>query len=228
MEQLIVKYHRVSSIGQSLERQRIATDEYITTKYPNAMIKVFEDEQSGKNFNRKNYLEMKQFILEYKAINPNAEIVIVIKELDRFGRDMKMIKEEWQYWNKINVAINIVDNEMLNTNGKSDLEKDLISNIVFELLSYMAEKERLKNNRRQREGYNALERNEEGKLIGKNGEVVGRKKTTIDTIPNDFKKEYAKFKDGHYGKMSNLKFAEMMGIKKTTYYKYAKIIEGSK
>ena len=94
MEQLIVKYHRVSSIGQSLERQRIATDEYITTKYPNAMVKVFEDEQSGKNFNRKNYLEMKQFILEYKAINPNAEIIIVVKELDRFGRNMQMIKEE--------------------------------------------------------------------------------------------------------------------------------------
>lgn len=45
MEQLIIKYHRVSSIGQSLERQRIATDEYITTKYPNAICKTYEDEQ---------------------------------------------------------------------------------------------------------------------------------------------------------------------------------------
>ena len=226
MEQLIVKYHRVSSIGQSLERQRIATDEYITTKYPNAMVKVFEDEQSGKNFNRKNYLEMKQFILEYKAINPNAEIIIVVKELDRFGRNMQMIKEEWDYWKKVKVYINVVDTEILNTNGKSDLETELIGNIVLDLLSYFAENERLKNNRRQREGYDALEKNEEGKLIGKNGEVVGRRKTTIDTIPNDFKKEYEKFKNGDYGKMTNLKFAEMMGIKKTTFYKYAKIMEG--
>lgn len=226
MEQLIVKYHRVSSIGQSLERQRIATDEYITTKYPNAMVKVFEDEQSGKNFNRKNYLEMKQFILEYKAINPNAEIIIVVKELDRFGRNMQMIKEEWDYWKKVKVYINVVDTEILNTNGKSDLETELIGNIVLDLLSYFAENERLKNNRRQREGYDALEKNEEGKLIGKNGEVVGRRKTTIDTIPNDFKKEYEKFKNGDYGKMTNLKFAEMMGIKKTTFYKYAKILEG--
>lgn len=226
MEQLIVKYHRVSSIGQSLERQRIATDEYITTKYPNAMVKVFEDEQSGKNFNRKNYLEMKQFILEYKAINPNTEIIIVVKELDRFGRNMQMIKEEWDYWKKVKVYINVVDTEILNTNGKSDLETELIGNIVLDLLSYFAENERLKNNRRQREGYDALEKNEEGKLIGKNGEVVGRRKTTIDTIPNDFKKEYEKFKNGDYGKMTNLKFAEMMGIKKTTFYKYAKIMEG--
>ena len=226
MEQLIVKYHRVSSIGQSLERQRIATDEYITTKYPNAMVKVFEDEQSGKNFNRKNYLEMKQFILEYKAINPNTEIIIVVKELDRFGRNMQMIKEEWDYWKKVKVYINVVDTEILNTNGKSDLETELIGNIVLDLLSYFAENERLKNNRRQREGYDALEKNEEGKLIGKNGEVVGRKKTTVDTIPTEFKKEYEKFKNGDYGKMTNLKFAEMMGIKKTTFYKYAKIMEG--
>lgn len=226
MEQLIVKYHRVSSVGQSIERQRIATDEYIANKYPNAICKTYEDEQSGKNFNRKNYLEMKQFILEYKAEHPNTEIIIVVKELDRFGRNMQMIKEEWDYWKKVKVYINVVDTEMLNTNGKSDLETELISNIVLDLLSYFAENERLKNNRRQREGYDALKKNEEGKLIGKNGEVVGRKKTTVDTIPNDFKKEYAKFKNGDYGKMTNLKFAEMMRIKKTTFYKYAKILEG--
>ena len=138
MEQLIIKYHRVSSIGQSLERQRIATDEYITTKYPNAICKTYEDEQSGKNFNRKNYLEMKQFILEYKAINPNTEIIIVVKELDRFGRNMQMIKEEWDYWKKVKVYINVVDTEILNTNGKSDLETELIGNIVLDLLIYFA------------------------------------------------------------------------------------------
>lgn len=226
MEQLIVKYHRVSSIGQSLERQRIATDEYITTKYQNAMVKVFEDEQSGKNFDRKEYMKMKQFILEYKAEHPNTEIIICVKELDRFGRNMQMIKEEWDYWKKVKVYINVVDTEILNTNGKSDLETELIGNIVLDLLSYFAENERLKNNRRQREGYDALEKNEEGKLIGKNGEVVGRKKTTVDTIPTEFKKEYEKFKNGDYGKMTNLKFAEMMRIKKTTFYKYAKILEG--
>ena len=226
MEQLIVKYHRVSSVGQSIERQRIATDEYIANKYPNAICKTYEDEQSGKNFDRKEYMKMKQFILEYKAEHPNTEIIIVVKELDRFGRNMQMIKEEWDYWKKVKVYINVVDTEMLNTNGKSDLETELISNIVLDLLSYFAENERLKNNRRQREGYDALEKNEEGKLIGKNGEVVGRKKTTIDTIPTEFKKEYEKFKNGDYGKMTNLKFAEMMGIKKTTFYKYAKILEG--
>lgn len=222
---LIVKYHRVSTKEQSLERQRLATMEYVNNKYPNTMQVTFEDKVSGKNFDRDGYNAMKQYILEYKAINPTHQIVLVIKELDRLGRNMQMIKEEWNYWCKINVAINIVDNELLNTNNKSDLEKSLITNIVFELLSYMAEKERQKTKQRQKEGYEALERDEQGRLIGKNGEVVGRKKTTKDTIPEEFKKEYERFKNGHYGKMSNLAFAKLMNVGKTTYYKYVKIIE---
>lgn len=224
-ERLIIKYARVSTKEQSLERQRIALDEYVNNKYPNELCKLYEDKQSGKDFNRNGYNAMKQYILEYKAVNPTHEIVIVIKELDRLGRDMEMMKEEWQYWNRIGVSINIVDNEILNTNNKSDLEKALISNIVFELLSYMGEKERQKIKQRQREGYNALERTEDGKMIGKNGEVVGRKKTTKDTISVEFIKEYEKFKKGHYGKMSNLAFAKMQGIGKTTFYKYVKILE---
>lgn len=224
-KKLVVKYARVSTKEQSLERQRLALDEYINNKYPNTMVIGFEDKQSGKNFDRDGYNEMKQYILEYKAINPNDEIILVIKELDRLGRNMDMMKEEWNYWCKIGVAINIVDNEILNTDSKSDLEKTLISNIVFELLSYMAEKERRKTKTRQREGYDALERNEEGKMIGKNGEVVGRKKTTKETIPSEFVAEYKKFKDGYYGKMSNLAFAKMQGIGKTTFYKYIKILE---
>lgn len=224
-ERLIIKYVRVSTKEQSLERQRIALDEYVNNKYPNTLCKLYEDKQSGKDFNRNGYNAMKQYILEYKAVNPECEIIIVIKELDRLGRDMEMMKEEWQYWNKIGVSINITDNEILNTNNKSDLEKTLILNIVFELLSYMAEKERRKIKQRQREGYNALERTEDGKMIGKNGEVVGRKKTTKDTIPREFISEYKKFREGYYGKMSNLAFAKMQGIGKTTFYKYVKILE---
>lgn len=224
-QRLIIKYARVSTKEQSLERQRIALDEYINNKYPNTLTMSFEDKQSGKNFERDGYNRMKQYILEHKAVNPECEIIIVIKELDRLGRDMEMMKEEWSYWNRIGVAINIVDNEILNTNNKSDLEKALISNIVFELLSYMAEKERRKLKTRQREGYNALEKTEDGKMIGKNGEVIGRKKTTKDTISKEFIKEYEKFKSGHYGKMSNLAFAKMQGVGKTTFYKYIKILE---
>ena len=67
---------------------------------------------------------------------------LVIKELDRLGRDMTMIKEEWNTLLKMGVEIIIIDTPMLNTKGKDSLEKTLISNIVFELLSYMAQKER--------------------------------------------------------------------------------------
>ena len=212
MSKLIIKYQRVSSKQQDTLRQEVALNEYIKNKYPNELVKSYEDKASGKDFNREQYQQMKQDILEYKAINPNDEIIIVVKELDRLGRNAQQMKEEWQYWNKIGVYINVIDNEILNTNDKSDLEKSLISNIVFELLSYMAEKERMKNRERQRGAYESYGVNEEGKQLGKNGQVVGRAKTTKDTIPDDFIKEYDKFKKGHYGKMSNLAFAKMLGV----------------
>ena len=92
-QRLIIKYARVSTKEQSLERQRIALDEYINNEYPNTLTMSFEDKQSGKNFERDGYNKMKQYILEHKAVNQECEIIIVIKELDRLGRDMEMMKE---------------------------------------------------------------------------------------------------------------------------------------
>ncbi|MGU8454150.1 recombinase family protein, partial [Clostridium perfringens] len=64
--------------------------------------------------------------------------------LDRLGRNMAQIKEEWNDLQAKEINIVVIDTPILNTEGKSNLEKTLISNIVFELLSYMAEKERVK------------------------------------------------------------------------------------
>ncbi|MGU8626490.1 recombinase family protein, partial [Clostridium perfringens] len=69
--------------------------------------------------------------------------------LDRLGRNMAQIKEEWNDLQAKEINIVVIDTPILNTEGKSNLEKTLISNIVFELLSYMAEKERVKIKQRQ-------------------------------------------------------------------------------
>ena len=142
--------------------------------------------------------------------------LIIIKELDRLGRNMDMIKSEWQDLTKVGADIVVIDTPILNTSNKTDLEKNLISNIVFELLSYMAEKERLKTRQRQAEGIAALKARNEGKGIG-------RPKADI---PQDFLTEYRKFKSGEYGKMSVAKFANMIGIGRSTLYKYIKQLEG--
>ena len=101
----------------------------------------------------------------------------------------------------------------LNTTNKTDLEKSLISNIVFELLGYMAEKERIKILKRQKEGIQALkDRN--------NGKGIGRPKTEI---PKDFEKEYKLWKEG---KQTATETFNKLGIKKTTFYKLVKQYEG--
>jgi DNA invertase Pin-like site-specific DNA recombinase len=104
---------------------------------------------------------------------------LIIKELDRLGRNMEMIKEEWRDLEKTGINIIVIDTEILNTVGKSDLEKTLISNIVFELLSYIAEKERVKIKQRQDEGIAVAKA--KGRKLGRPGvEYPGKWKETYD------------------------------------------------
>jgi DNA invertase Pin-like site-specific DNA recombinase len=63
---------------------------------------------------------------------------LVIKELNRLGRNYEQIKEEWQSLLKIGIDIEILDTPILNTSNKSDLEKALINNIIFQLFSYLS------------------------------------------------------------------------------------------
>ena len=121
-------YARVSSKEQNLDRQIEALKEYGVNERD-----IITDKQSGKDFNREGYKTLKEQLLR-------SGDVLVIKELDRLGRNMAQIKEEWNDLQAKEINIVVIDTPILNTEGKSNLEKPLISNIVFELLSYMAEK----------------------------------------------------------------------------------------
>ena len=132
-------YIRVSSSDQNLDRQEQALLEYgVQPDF------VIQDKASGKDFNRTGYLTLKKSL--------KAGDTLVIKELDRLGRDAEGIKEEWQSLKGQGIDIVVIDQPILNTVGKDDLTKNLISNIVFELLTYMAESERIKIKKRQQEG----------------------------------------------------------------------------
>lgn len=202
MENKIYGYARVSSKEQNLDRQLIALKEYGVNEN-----NIKFDKASGKDFNREGYQQLKNELLR-------SGDTLVIKELDRLGRDMNMIKEEWQDLIKRGINIVVMDTEILNTQGKSDLEKNLISNIVFELLSYMAEKERQKIKKRQREGIEALKERNGGKGIGR---------------PN------AEYPDNWTGIYTNWKAKnikaneaiEQLGMKRTTFYKLVKQYESN-
>lgn len=149
----IYGYARVSSKEQNLDRQLEALKEYGIEDRD-----IITDKASGKGFNRQGYLMLKEQLLR-------SGDTLVIKELDRLGRDMDMIKEEWNYLIKMEIDIVVIDTPILNTTSKGDLEKKLISNVVFELLTYMAQKEREKIKLRQREGI--VQAKVQGKRLGR-------------------------------------------------------------
>lgn len=195
---MIFAYLRVSSQEQNLERQQEAVQKY--EKENNIRIdRYFEDKKSGKDFDRPQYQAMKWTLREGD--------VLVIKELDRLGRNMEQIKREWFEIQEMGVDIVVIDTPILNTNHKSDLEKKLISNIVFELLSYMAEKERTKIKQRQ----------EEGIAVAKaKGKHLGRPKKDK---PENWDEVYAIWKEN---KISAVRAMELLGCPSTTFYRWVK------
>ncbi len=190
-------YARVSSKEQNLDRQEQALIDYGI-----ASRDIIQDKQSGKDFNRQGYQTLKNSLLR-------TGDTLVIKELDRLGRNMDMIKAEWQELQAKGIDIVVLDTPILNTLNKSDLEKKLISNIVFELLSYMAEKERIKIRERQSEGIAAAKAK---------GLYKGRKRIEV----NNFENVYNEWKSG---KMTAVKAMVKLGITKATFYRRVKEYE---
>ncbi|GHU46721.1 DNA recombinase [Clostridia bacterium] len=195
MKSRLFGYARVSGTDQNLDRQIQALMEYGIPERD-----IITDKQSGKDFNRVGYIALKERILR-------SGDILAIKELDRLGRSYEQIKVEWQELQKMGVDIVIIDMPILNTRDKSDLEKSLIANIVFELLAYTAEKERLKIRTRQREGIT----NAKNK-----GVRFGR---PMVQLPPDFETECAAWRAGEQTTASTMK---RLGLKRTTFYKLVK------
>ncbi len=133
-------YARVSTKEQNEVRQIIAL-----TKYGVESQNLFIDKVSGKDFCRPNYLALMQIIKEND--------VIVVKSIDRLGRKYEDILKQWQYLTKEKkVNIVVLDMPLLDTRKGRDLIGTLISDIVLQLLSYVAQTERDFIKQRQAEG----------------------------------------------------------------------------
>lgn len=135
--------------------------------------------------------------------------IVILKELDRMGRDMVQIKQEWHDLQSMGVDIIVTDTPMLNTANKTDLEKRMIANIVFELLAYMAEKERQKILARQAEGIAIAKRA---------GKYRGRTPLQRD----NFNEVYTDWKAG---KITAVKAMEQLNLSKATFYRRVKQFE---
>ncbi|MBQ8005829.1 MAG: recombinase family protein [Clostridia bacterium] len=136
----IYGYIRGSSRDQNEERQVRAMEEFGVS--PSHMIM---DKQSGKDFDRPGYKRL------IKKIKPGD--TLVIKSIDRLGRDYNEILEQWRIITKEKQAdIVVLDMPLLDTRSGRDLTGTLIADIVLQLLSYVAQTEREFIKQRQREG----------------------------------------------------------------------------
>ena len=154
-------YVRVSTKDQNEERQIQALKDYgLGTK------DIYIDKASGSSMDRPSW---KELLLECHMGD-----TIVIKELDRLGRNLLQIKDTYESLSKKGVYIKILDNEMLSTQGKSQVERELIQPLLIHVLGYIAEKEREKLLQRQREALDLLPKDDKGRMIGKTMKFIGR------------------------------------------------------
>jgi DNA invertase Pin-like site-specific DNA recombinase len=198
----VFAYVRVSTKDQNSARQIAAITEY--AEMHNLEIKqLYEEKASGKDFNREEYKSLKMALREGDTL--------IIKELDRLGRNMEQIKNEWQELQKRGVDIIVIDNPMLNTANKTDLEKTLISNIIFELMSYLAEKEREKIRSRQAEGI---------AIAKKAGKYTGRKPLQRDNFQ-------AVYESWRADEIKAVEAMKVLNLSKATFYRKVKEFEGA-
>lgn len=133
-------YIRVSTIQQNNIRQKVELENFGVEEQ-----NIFSDSVSGKDFNRTGYQKLRRKI--------KKDDVVVVKSLDRLGRNYEEIKDEWSYITKTKKAnIVIIDMPLLDTRTHKDLLGQVISDIVLQLLSYVAQTEREFIKQRQAEG----------------------------------------------------------------------------
>ena len=195
MNNKVFGYARVSSKEQNEERQINAFKDFNIDERD-----IYVDKQSGKDFNRENYLILKHILREND--------LLVIKSIDRLGRNYNMIIEEWKDITKnIKADIVVIDMPLLDTRNNKDLLGTFISDLVLQILSYVAEQERSFIKLRQKEGIeNAL----------KKGVKFGRPKIEK---PRNYDEVMSKWKDK---KIKSKEAMELLGLKNNTFYNLIK------
>ena len=198
MKNKIFGYARVSSKEQNVERQLVAFKEYGIEERD-----IYIDKQSGKDFNREQYNTLKHILREND--------LLVIKSIDRLGRNYEMIVNEWKDITKnIKADIVIIDMPLLDTRKNKDLLGTFISDLVLQILGYVAEQERTFIKQRQKEGISVAKNN---------GVKFGRPKIEK---PLNFDEVVVKWKNKEIKTKEAMK---LLGLKSNTFYNMIKLYD---
>ena len=189
-------YVRVSTAQQHIDRQIDALLELGLDQSS-----IFIDYESGKDFNRRNY---KKLIRRLKK-----DDLVIIKSIDRLGRDYNMIIEEWRLITKEKEAdIMVIDMPLLDTRieGKNLVGK-FISDIVLQVLSFVAQNERETMRVRQAEGIRTAKAR---------GVKFGRPRINL---PNNFEIVARQYLNKE---ITNKKACEILGMTRGSFFRYMK------
>lgn len=166
---MLYGYARVSSRDQNIDRQVIALEKAGVENQ-----NIFIDKQSGETFNRPAYKKLLATVKKGDCI--------IIKSIDRLGRNYEEILSQWQTITKVrNVDIKVLDMPLLDTTYCKDIMGTFVSDLVLQILSFQAEQERLSIKQRQAEGISAAK---------KKGVKFGRPKKEL---PENFEDLYQRF-----------------------------------
>jgi len=200
MENRQYGYIRVSSKDQNEERQIAAMKQNGINQRD-----IFIDKVSGKDFQREQYQLLK------RILRPGD--VLYIHSLDRFGRNKEEIVQEWNAITKeLQSDIVVLDMPLLDTTQYKDSMGTFIADLVLQILSWMAQEERDRIRKRQREGID---------LAMQQGKTFGRPKAQITDA---FMEAYDEWKNGEITATQAMQQAR---VKKTTFYKLVKQVEES-
>lgn len=194
---IIWGYARVSSLEQSLERQKIELEDY-------GVDYILEEKASGKNFKDRNIYNL---LIE----NTRKGDKIICTSLDRFSRSVRETVKELELLEKKGVTVIFLKE-------KIDTSQSGISQLMLNIFSWVAEQERLTMLERQKKGYEALQKNEKGRMLSKKGTIIGGKEKKFTNKQLELIMEYKQGKSIY--NLSQL--ARLINVSRPTLYKKIK------
>lgn len=207
---MVYGYVRVSTKEQNTERQLQQIREFVKDER-----NIVVDKASGKDFKRSGY----------KLLTGTSETAPLLREgdmlyvcsIDRLGRNYDEIREEWRkLTQELKVDIAVLDMPLLNTKGADEgttLDKRFIADLVLQILSYVAEKERSAIKERQRQGIDVMPIKDGKRVSAKTGRATGR---PVVEYPKNWTEVYNKWQSGN---ITATQAIQDLKLKRTTFYR---------
>lgn len=168
---------------------------------------IYVDKLSGKNFDRPEYQRLLNTIRK-------GDLVVVVS-IDRLGRNYTEVQEQWRHiTSELGANIKVLDMPLLDTSiDKNDIDSRFVSDLVLQILSYVAQKERESIRQRQRQGIDSMPVVDGKRVSAKTGVAVGRPRAER---PRSWNEVYAEWRAK---KITAVKAMEILGLKPNTFYK---------